>query len=118
MSDDRVTVADYADLEDDTDLSASEADAVARTLRDGVPVVAVVEPWLADEKDLVGRGNHERLFAGEVRRETEKAWFVVQYAGDGVDKAWLPRSVTTLYESTDGADLTSPQTTLGGEIDE
>jgi len=117
MSDDRVTVAEYAELENDPDLSSAEADAIARTLRNSVPVVAVVEPWLADEKDLAGFENHGRIFAGGVRRESEKAWLVVQYTGDRKRKAWLPKSVTTLYERADDADLTSPQTRLGREID-
>ena len=117
MSESRVTVARYADLEDDPDLSAREADAVARALRNGVPVVAVVEPWLANDKDLSGLDNHERIFVGTVRRESEKAWFVAQNTGDQLRKDWLPKSVTTLYDRTDDADLTSPQATLGGEID-
>lgn len=117
MIDDIVTVSDYADLADDSDLSASEADAVARALRNGAPVVAVVESWLADEKVLTSIDSHDRIFVGTVRRESKKAWLVAQNTGDDYLKTWLPKSVTTLYESTGDADLSSPQTTLGREID-
>jgi len=103
----------YADLEA-TDLSSSEADAVAGALRDSHETVVAVEPWLADEKDLLGYGRHDRLFAGRVEGESEKAWLLEQPGTD--TQAWLPKSVTTLFEAIDNADLRTPQQTLGGEF--
>jgi hypothetical protein len=101
-------VGGYADLISDPKLRGDDPDVIGRELQssDDEEIVAWVPDWLVDEKDVdtvAGSGN---VLSGQVDYETEKAYLVVV----GRDEAWLPKSVIRVFEATDEADLTVPQT--------
>ena len=79
-SDDAIMVKGYADLASDAKLRGDEPDIVARELQeyagDDDRIVAVLDEWLVDEKDLEGVDRHERVVSGRIEVETDKAYLV------------------------------------------
>ena len=108
-SDDVILVKGYADLASDAKLRGDEPDVVARELQEYAGeddrIVAVLDEWLVDEKDLEGVDRHERVVSGRIEVETDKAYLVAQGRTDD----WLPKSCIRVYDAVDGADLTVPQ---------
>lgn len=106
MSSERITVSEFDDISDH--LPPREAEGVARAVNAGAASVLVVEDWLVDEKDLDAIDGQRRVFAGEIERETDKAWLV----STGPVEDWIPQSQSTLFEST-GEPIETPQRGLG-----
>lgn len=108
-SDDMILVKGYADLASDVKLQGDEPDVVARKLQeyagDDGRLVAVLDEWLVDEKDLEGVDRHDRVVSGRIEAETDKAYLVAQGRTDD----WLPKSCIRVYDAVDGADLAVPQ---------
>lgn len=109
MTDGVIVVKGYADLASDAKLRGDEPDVVARQLQEHAGeedrIVAVLDEWLVDEKDLEGVDRHERVITGRIEAETEKAYCV----GQGRTDDWLPKSCIRVYEAAEEADLSVPQ---------
>lgn len=119
---DRVTmVKGYADLLSHPKLRGDDPDIIARELQQHGHaddwLIAWVESWLVDEKDVEPVGRSDHIVSGRLDYETEKAYLLV----DGRDEIWLPKSVIRVFRAQDGADFEIPQqgisdfATEGGE---
>ena len=111
MSDHQTVVQSYADLASDRFLEGREPDLLAEALNDVADTdmeVAVLEEWLIEETDLRPRTGTNRLFVGEVQRETDKA---VLFDAGGRDD-WIPKSCSQLYTTNPGVEIESPQSGL------
>ena len=108
-SDDVILVKGYADLASDAKLRGDEPDVVARELQECAGeddrIVAVLDEWLVDEKELEGVDRYDRVVSGRIEAETDKAYLVAQGRTDD----WLPKSCIHVYDAVDGADLAVPQ---------
>ena len=89
-------------------LSNRQVDTIMAAFEDGVDAAVVIEEWAAD-KDLPTAAGCEAVYLGRVTRSTEKAWRFVS----GEQAAFLPKSLTTLFENELGAEVESPQRGLG-----
>lgn len=120
MSDHQTVVESYADLASDRFLTGREPDLLAEALNDVSDTdmeVAVLEEWLIEETNLRPRTGTNRLFVGEVQRETDKA---VLFDAGGRDD-WIPKSCSQLYTRNPGVEIESPQSGLTdhvGDIEE
>ena len=105
----RVIFEAYSDLAaKKRGLSNRQIDTIMAAFDDGVDAAIVIEKWAAD-KDLPTAEGCEAVYLGRVTRSTEKAWrFVSEERA-----AFLPKSLTTLFENDLGADVESPQRRLG-----
>lgn len=101
----RVVVETHSDLAaTKRGLSNRQVDRIVAAFDDGTEAAVVIEAWAAD-KDLPTAEGCETVYLGRVTRETEKAW---RFAS-GLKAAFLPKSLTTLFENDLGADVESPQ---------
>ena len=108
MTDYQTVVDSYADLASDRFLEGREPDLLADALNDIAETdmeVAVLEEWLIEETDLRPRNGTNRLFVGEVERETDKA---VLFDAGGRDD-WIPKSCSQLYTTNPGVEIETPQ---------
>jgi len=111
MSDHQTVVDSYADLASERFLDGREPDLLADALNDIAEAdmeVAVLEEWLIEETDLRPRNGTNRLFVGEVERETDKA---VLFDAGGRDD-WVPKSCSRLYTTNPGVEIETPQSGL------
>lgn len=92
MSSDRISAETFDDIS--AHLPPRESEGVTRALNAGAASVLVVEDWLVDEKDLDPIDGQRRVFAGDIERETEKAWLV----STGSVEDWIPQSQAILFE--------------------
>lgn len=98
------TVANYGELISDSELNVEAADAIAGALSDGAEVVAYLPEWLATEKAIAGYGGCDRVAAGALEHETDRAYLVS--TSDGED--WLPKSQIHVFESAPDAAIVAP----------
>ena len=89
-------------------LSNHQVDTIMAAFEDGVDAAVVIEEWAAD-KDLPTAEGCEAVYLGHVTRSTRRAWRFVS----GEQAAFLPKSLTTLFENELGAEVESPQRGLG-----
>ena len=105
----KVVVESYSDLAaKKRGLSSRQVDTIMAAFDDGVDAAVVIEEWAAD-KDLRTAAGCEAVYLGRVTRSTEKAWRFVS----GERAAFLPKSLTTLFENDLSAEVESPQRGLG-----
>lgn len=120
MSEDVTVVKGYTDLISDPKLRGDEPDVVARELQEygggDDHLVAWVQDWLFDEKDIEPVGRSDHIVSGRVDAETDKAYLLV----DGRVEAWIPKSVIRVFRIAGDVDIEIPQSGLadfaeGGE---
>ena len=105
----KVVVENYSDLAaKKRGLSSRQVETIMAAFEDGVDAAVVIEEWAAD-KDLPTAAGCEAVYLGRVTRSTEKAW---RFATEE-KAAFLPKSLTTLFENELGAEVESPQRGLG-----
>ena len=105
----RVVVETYSDLAaTKRGLSSRQVETIMAAFENGVDAAIVIEEWAAD-KDLPTAEGCEAVYLGRVTRSTEDAWRFVSEE----KAAFLPKSLTTLFENDLGADVESPQRKLG-----
>lgn len=100
------TVANYGELISDSVLNIEAADAVARALENNAEFVAYLPEWLAEEKATAGYGDCDRVIAGVIEHETDRAYLV---SVSGVED-WLPKSQLHVFESAPDAAIVVPDT--------
>lgn len=107
-----VTVNSYGDLISDDHLDLAASDTLAEVLPTSDSQVAFWLPhWLTEEKVFDPAGKSDQVIVAEVvpERETEKAYYVRQ--GNAAD--WIPKSTARIYRTAPGAEIVSPQASLG-----
>ena len=105
----RVVVETHSDLAaKKRGLTGRQVDTIMAAFEDGVDAAVVIEEWAAD-KDLPTAAGCEAVYLGRVTRSTEKAWRFVT----GGKAAFLPKSLTTLFENELGVEVESSQRRLG-----
>jgi hypothetical protein len=113
MSKDIIVVKGYADLISDPKLRGDEPDVVAREIQehggDDDYLVAWVQDWIFDEKEIEPVGHSNHIISGRVDAEAEKAYLLV----DGRVEAWLPKSVIRVFRVAGDVDFEIPQSGLG-----
>ncbi|EMA42681.1 hypothetical protein [Halococcus saccharolyticus] len=101
----KVVVENYSDLAaTKRGLSNRQVDVIMSAFGDGVEAALVIEEW-ANDKDLPTAEGTAAVYLGRCVKSSEAAW---RFAAEG-RVAWLPKSLTTLFENDLSADVESPQ---------
>lgn len=105
----KVVVEQYSDLAAaKRGLTPRQVDVIVTAFNDGTEAALVIEEWAAD-KDLPTAENCRAVYLGRVVKSSEKAW---RFAS-GKKVAWLPKSLTTLFENDLVGGVETPQRGLG-----
>jgi len=107
-------IESYGDLARNPDISGRDVDIVAGQIADAEPgddswVICHVPTWLLEEKreetGIQPVAGSDTIVAGGIEAETDKAFLVEADGGE----AWLPKSVITVFEPAEDAEIDIPQ---------
>lgn len=108
----KVIVERYSDLTGKKrELTTRQVDTIVAVFNDGTEAAIVIEEWATD-KDFLTAENCRAVYLGRIVKSSERVW---RFAA-GKKVAWLPKSLTTLFEDQLVSEVETPQCGLGDSV--